>query len=92
MTESLKYQNNPVVSFKDEGEEGAVLYNPDTDKVVIVNAVGAAIWQYIEDPRTADEIILMLTDSFSGVDTAKAGEDLEKFLKNFEEGFIDETS
>ena len=43
MSTSTSFKANPVISFKDEGDEGAVLYNPDTDKVVIVNTVGAAI-------------------------------------------------
>ena len=92
MNSKRSYQANPVISFKDEGDEGAVLYNPDTDKVVIVNAVGAAIWQFIAQPGTADEIVSMLVDSFSGVDAEKAAEDLTRFIGGFEEGFIDETS
>ena len=92
MTKSIIYQANPVISFKDEGSEGAVLYNPDTDKVVIINAVGAAIWQFIEQPRTADQIVSMLTENFSDVDADKAHEDLKQFIGGFEEGFIDETS
>ena len=92
MDTKASYQSNPVISFKDEGDEGAVLYNPDSDKVVIINAVGTAIWQFIEQPRTADEIVSMLVDSFSGVKTDKAHEDLTRFIGGFEEGFIDETS
>lgn len=87
-----KYQANPVVSFKDEGEEGAVLYNPDKDECVIINPVGTTIWRYLEEPRTQDEIIVMLNYSFSEVDSEKAHEDLKQFIENLEEGFIDEVS
>ncbi len=92
MTVPISFKANPVISFKDEGTEGAVLYNPDTDKVVIVNAVGAAIWQFIEQPRSADEIVSMLIENFSDVDADKAHEDLKQFIGGFEEGFIDEIS
>lgn len=92
MAEDTKYRANPVISFKDEGNEGAVLYNPDTDKCVIINAVGSAVWKYLEEPRTFDEIIFMLTESFSGVDTEKAQKDLEAFIEKFEDDFIDEIS
>ena len=92
MTDLHKYQANPVISFKDEGDEGAVLYNPDSDKVVIINAVGVAIWQFIAQPRTADEIVEMLVKSFSAVEADKAHEDLKQFIGGFEEGVIDELS
>lgn len=86
------YRANPVVSLKDEGEEGAILYNPDTDKSIILNAVGSDIWRYLDEPRTSDEIISMLTENFSGVDTEQAIEDLEEFINEFEDDFIHEIS
>jgi hypothetical protein len=92
MDKYLKYRANPIISFKDEGDEGAVLYNPDTDKCVIVNSIGSSIWLYLEEPRTTAEIVSMITSNYSGVDAAKAQEDLEFFVNNFEEGFIDEVS
>ncbi len=92
MSGQTKYRANPVVSFKDEGDEGAVLYNPDTDKSIVLNAVGSIIWRFIEEARTSDEIISLLTENFSGVDTEQAREDLKEFINNFEEGFIDATS
>ena len=92
MSTQTSYKSNPIISFKDEGDEGAVLYNPDTDKVVIINAVGTAIWQFIEQPRTANKIVAMLIENFSEVDEVKAHEDLKQFIGGFEEGFIDEIS
>ena len=92
MADLKRYKASPVVSFKDEGDEGAVLYNPDLDKCVIVNAVGAAIWLYIEEPKTNEEIISMLKNKFSGVDVKKAREDLIQFVCNLEKDFINEIS
>ncbi len=92
MPGEVKYQSNPVISYKDEGDEGAVLYNPDTDKCVIINSVGSVIWRYLEEPRMLAEIITMLSEEFSGVDREQAQEDFEKFVNNFEEGFIDAIS
>ena len=87
-----KYKTNPAVSFKDEGSDGAVLYNPDTDKCVIVNTVGAAIWLYIEEPKTMEEIVVMIKSSFSEVDREKAEQDFLQFIGSFEEDFINEIS
>ncbi len=92
MSPKTSYQANPVISFKDEGNEGAVLYNPDTDKVVVVNAVGAKIWLFLNEPRTFDGVVSMLIETYAEVDIEKAGEDVEKFISGFDEDFIDEIS
>ena len=92
MTAKPSYRANPVVSYKDEGDEGAVLYNPDNDKVVIVNAVGAKTWLYLVEPRTIGDIATMLVETYSGVDVKQGQEDAEKFIANFDEGFLNEIS
>ena len=92
MSNTVVYKANPVISFKDEGEEGAVLYNPDTDKAIIINSVGAAIWRFIESPHSFKEIASMLVNNFSGVDIEQAQKDVDQFISSFEKGFIDEIS
>jgi hypothetical protein len=92
MENAIKYQANPEVSFRDEGEEGAVLYNPDTDKSALMNATGARIWEFISEPKTVHEIAAMLVGSYSGIDTAQAREDALNFLNSFGENFVSEIS
>jgi hypothetical protein len=43
------------------------------------NQVGSTIWEAIEKPRTADELVNLLADSYE-VTPEKAREDLEVFL------------
>ncbi len=86
----MKYQANPNVSFRDEGEEGAVLYNPDMDLSTIMNATGGLIWGFIEKPRTLDEIAAFLVKSFSAVEPETAKADAESFVKMLGENFINE--
>ena len=92
MAGQIKYRINPVVSFKDEGDEGAVLYNPDIDESIILNPVGSFIWRYLEEPRASDEIISMLTENYSSVNNEQAKVDLEDFIKILEGDFIDAIS
>lgn len=86
----MKYQANPNVSFRDEGEEGAVLYNPDMDLSTIMNATGGLIWGFVEKPRTIDEIAAFLVKSFTGVGPETAKTDAESFIKMLGENFINE--
>jgi hypothetical protein len=92
MANEIKYQANPDVSFRDEGEEGAVLYNPDIDKSTIMNATGGVIWRFIEEPKTLDEIACYLAESFSGVEPGRAWEDARIFLETLGANFINEVS
>jgi hypothetical protein len=84
------FKSNPGVSFRDEGEDGAVLYNPDVDSGIIINATGVLVWGFIEQPRTLDEIAAFLVKSFSGVELEKAKTDAENFMNMLGENFINE--
>jgi hypothetical protein len=86
----LKFEANPDVSFRNEGEDGAVLYNPDADLSTIINATGGLIWGFIEKPRTLDEIAAFLVTTFSGVELEKAKSDTENFINMLGENFINE--
>lgn len=86
----MKYQANPNVSFRDEGDEGAVLYNPDLDVSTITNATGGLIWGFIEKPRTLDEIAALLVKSYSGVELEEAKTDADNFINMLGEKFINE--
>ena len=50
------YRANEVVSCVDEGEDGAMLYNPDKNDTVLLNPSGRIIWALLSVPRTLDEI------------------------------------
>jgi hypothetical protein len=88
----MKYQANPEVSYRNEGEDGAVLYNPDEDLSTIINATGALIWDFIEKPRMLDEIAAFLVETFSGVNLDTANIDAENFVNMLGEKFINEIS
>ena len=38
-----RYAVNPAVSLREE-LDGALLYNPDTDEVLLINGTGRLIW------------------------------------------------
>jgi hypothetical protein len=90
MANEIRYQSNPDVSFRDEGDEGAVLYNPDLDLSTIMNTTGGLIWGFIEKPRTLDEIAAFLVETFSGVSLENARTDAENFINMLGENFINE--
>jgi hypothetical protein len=87
MSESKRYQANPVVSCGDE-EDGAVLFNPDTDDTAIVNLTGRALWAFLETPRTVDEMAAHLVQTYRGVQAEQAAQDADQFVQSLRPDFL----
>ena len=58
------FRANDVVSCVDEGEDGAMLYNPDKDDTVLLNPTGRAVWTMLEAPKTLDQLARALVESW----------------------------
>ena len=87
MSESKRYQVNPVVSCGDE-EDGAVLFNPDTDDTAIVNLTGRALWAFLATPRTVDEMAAHLVQTYRDVQTEQAAQDAAQFVQSLTPDFL----
>jgi len=92
MSEAKRYQANPDVSCRPEGPgEGAILFNPDTDAVIVINPVGLLIWEALDQPHTPDEIVVYLMAQCEDVPADQVHADLASFLGSLQPGgFISE--
>lgn len=86
--ERLRYRGNPVVSCRIEGENDAILYNPDTDNTILINGSGIAIWQFIQELRSEEEIARYLSDFFDEKPESLL-EDVRTFLEGLGEEYLD---
>lgn len=79
-----RYAVNPVVSLREEFE-GAMLYNPDADDIVLINETGRIIWDAIAQPQTTAEIAAYLEANTEGAENVSADVDafIESLLPNF---------
>lgn len=75
------YRANEVVSCVDEGEDGAMLYNPDKDDTVVLNPSGRCIWALLSAPRTLEEIAGHLATAYPDVTVEQARKDAEQFMQ-----------
>jgi SynChlorMet cassette protein ScmD len=57
---------NPVVVLREEFDDWAVLFNPDTAAAVGTNPVGVAVWKRLDGKRTLEEIAGEIRDLFEG--------------------------
>jgi len=55
---------NPVVVLREEFDDWAVLFNPDTADALGTNPVGVAVWKRMDGKRSLAEIISEIKDSF----------------------------
>ena len=63
---------NAVVVLREEFDDWAVLFNPDTADAVGTNPVGVAVWKLMDGKRSIEDIISKIKTSFEDTpDTAR---------------------
>ena len=88
MQPSDKPTPNPVVVLREEFDDWAVLFNPDTADAVGVNPVGVAAWKLMNGQRSLDEIVTEIGRLFEGM-PGTAVDDMTGFVNNLtERGFV----
>ncbi len=79
---------NPVVVLREEFDDWAVLFNPDTAEAVGINPVGIAVWKLMDGRLTVEQIVSKIQDRFSRV-PGTAPEEISRFVADLEKrGFI----
>jgi hypothetical protein len=74
------YIVNPDVSCREEGPDGALLFNPDTDDVLVVNVTGYLIWQALAEPRSQSGVVDALVEQCANVPQDEVAQDVVEFL------------
>lgn len=79
--EPTYYLVNPDVSCREEGPEGALLFNPDTGEVLVVNGTGRLIWDALVEPCTSTQVVAALQQRCDEVPLAEVAGDVDEFLE-----------
>jgi hypothetical protein len=81
----------PRISLREE-EDGAILFDVETNGLLIVNPVGLLIWKHILTyPRTRKDIVIHLNKVCNEVPQEQVEADVEAFLSELHnKGFIQE--
>lgn len=79
---------NPFVVLREEFDDWAVLFNPDTSDAVGINPVGVSIWKMMDGRVGIEEMALKIGEVFANVpDTAP--EEISVFIEKLHEvGFV----
>jgi hypothetical protein len=86
-----QYLCNPDVVLREEDESGALLFNPDTNQVKVLNATGLFIWKQFQSENSPDAVLKAITEAFEDVPEAQVTDDVAAFLNELlQTGFIGE--
>ena len=64
---SSLYMHNPDVIVKEEDEDGALVFNPETDRILVLNPTAFFVWKQCDGSRTMADIVQTVADKFEGV-------------------------
>lgn len=79
---------NPVVVLREEFDDWAVLFNPDTAYAVGTNPVGVAVWKRMDGKKSLGEITSEIRSSFENTPEA-ATKEIAVFADTLvENGFV----
>jgi SynChlorMet cassette protein ScmD len=79
---------NPVAVLREEFDDWAVLFNPDTADAVGVNPVGVTIWKLLDGRRSVEQIVAELEGHYAEV-PGHAVQEVSKFVDDLaERGFV----
>lgn len=68
-----------AVSAREEGDEGALLYDPDTDSCKILNLVGLDVWKRLDGKKPLAEIASEIASSYEGAEEEAVLKDVLAF-------------
>lgn len=84
-----KYLANPDVSFRPEDDDGAILFNADTDGLEVINPTAMEIWKSVATPRTETDVVTRLCEVFDDAPREQVAKDVSEFLESMvKKGFI----
>ena len=74
-----KPQANPLIVLREEFDDWAVLFDPDTGKAFGLNPVGVFIWQRLDGKHTIEDILSEL-HGFCHDIPGEAQKDIQDFI------------
>ena len=84
-----KYLAAPDVSFRQEDDDGGILYHAETDALEVINPVATEIWKFLSAPRTQAEVAAHLCETCEGAARGQVEKDVAEFFAALlKKGFI----
>lgn len=88
VTSSSTPIRNPDVVFRQEFDEWAILFDPQTGNAFAINPVSAFIWKNLNGKHTLDELTILIKEEFVEI-PENVQEDVLTFIKDMvDKGYV----
>ena len=78
---SEKYRVNPNIVLREEYDDWAVLFDPDTGNTCGVSPTGVFIWKQLDGQKSKADILQALGDACDDQLPETAGDDYDAFIQ-----------
>jgi SynChlorMet cassette protein ScmD len=75
---------NPLIVLREEFDDWAILFDPDTGNAFGLNPTGVFIWKHLDGKNGPDDIVRKLSDEAEDVPD-DAGEHVRQFITSLEQ-------
>lgn len=75
---------NPMIVLREEFDDWAILFDPDTGNAFGLNPTGVFIWKHLDGKHAVEEIVKRLRDEAEDV-PEDAGEHARQFIASLEQ-------
>ncbi|KPK14344.1 MAG: pyrroloquinoline quinone biosynthesis protein PqqD [Nitrospira bacterium SG8_3] len=81
MRQTEKPIANPLIVLREEFDDWAILFDPDTGDAFGVNPIGVRIWKRLDGTHSVADILKDLQEGYEDVPDAAEG-DLQEFIED----------
>ena len=81
MTDHILYIKNPDVVVREEDSDGALIFNPDTDQIRVLNSTGLFVWEMCDGSNDLHSILSDMSESFDEIPENTVAEDVKAFIE-----------
>jgi hypothetical protein len=86
---SERYIRNPDAVIHEEDPDGALVFNPDTDQIKVLNQTGVFIWRICDGSHEVESIIARVRETFDKVPEDQVSGQVQDFINDMvASGFI----
>jgi SynChlorMet cassette protein ScmD len=78
---------NPMIVLREEFDDWAILFDPDTGKAFGINPVAASIWKLLDGKHTKNDIESAIRESYREVPSEMDSQIKEFLVELVEHGF-----
>ena len=80
---------NPDVVLREEDPDGALLFNPDTNQIRVINTTGLFVWKHCDGKKDLPAIVSALKKTFANVPETEVDGQVKAFVDDMKaNGFL----